>query len=219
MITDFPCWVDVYIACFQKYKKIRKIKIYKKKEEKKRKGKVEGLVWKPSKTFPINTKLQWTQREGRNLHGEKNFGGTVESKKRTQKKNNLKSIFCTAAPPWPWKKPTSAVLPPWPCKRHTISFSRSPTYSPHFHLLQIHTQAAGPSPFETKYQSRHPNTISLCSPLWSSSSLFSRPHKLGHKRSFPLAAGSLPNRPPPKPKPPAAASPSPSATSASPLVS
>jgi hypothetical protein len=40
-------------------KKIRKIKIYKKKE-KKRKGKVEGLVWKPSKTFPINTKLQWT---------------------------------------------------------------------------------------------------------------------------------------------------------------
>jgi hypothetical protein len=39
MITDFPCWVDVDIACFQKYKKIRKIKIYKKKgKEKERKS-------------------------------------------------------------------------------------------------------------------------------------------------------------------------------------
>ena len=58
MITDFSCWVDVDIARFQKYKKIRKIKIYKKKEEKRRKGKVEGLVWKPSKTSPINTMLR-----------------------------------------------------------------------------------------------------------------------------------------------------------------
>jgi len=32
------------LLSFKKYKKIRKIKIYKKKEEKRRKGKVEGLV-------------------------------------------------------------------------------------------------------------------------------------------------------------------------------
>jgi len=72
MITDFPCWVDVEIARFQKYKKKWEKSNFKKKQEKKRKGKVEGLVWKPSKTFPINTKLQWTQKGGRNLHGEKN---------------------------------------------------------------------------------------------------------------------------------------------------
>jgi hypothetical protein len=29
-----------------------------KKEENKRKGRVEGLVWRPSKTSPINTMLQ-----------------------------------------------------------------------------------------------------------------------------------------------------------------
>jgi Ser-tRNA(Ala) deacylase AlaX len=39
-------------------KKIRKIKIYKKKREKKGKRKVEGPVWKPSNTSPINTMLQ-----------------------------------------------------------------------------------------------------------------------------------------------------------------
>ena len=77
MITDFPCWVDVDIARFQKYKKIRKIKIYKKKEEKKRKGKVEGLVWKPSKTFPINTMLYWIFK-GR--------GGNFAIKEGNQKK-------------------------------------------------------------------------------------------------------------------------------------
>jgi len=53
MITDFPCWVDVDIARFQKYKKKKKKnQNLQKKKEKKRKGKVEGLVWKP------NTKLQ-----------------------------------------------------------------------------------------------------------------------------------------------------------------
>jgi len=73
MITDFSYWVDVDIARFQKYKKIRKIKIYKKKKKKKRKGKVEGLVWKPSKTFPINIKLQWTQKGGENFYTGRNL--------------------------------------------------------------------------------------------------------------------------------------------------
>jgi len=87
MITDFPCWVDVDIARFQKYKKIRKMKIYKKKEKKKRKGKVEGLVWKPRKTFPINTKLQWTQKRG----GEIDTGEDTERRRKTEgkKEKNL----------------------------------------------------------------------------------------------------------------------------------
>jgi hypothetical protein len=36
---------------------MRKIKITKKKREKKRKGKVEGPVWKPSNISSINTML------------------------------------------------------------------------------------------------------------------------------------------------------------------
>ena len=62
MITDFPCWVDVEIARFQKYKKNEKNQNLQK-QEKKRKGKIEGLVWKPSKIF--------VKMKGRNWHGEK----------------------------------------------------------------------------------------------------------------------------------------------------
>jgi len=46
MITDFPCWVDVDIARFQKYKKIRKIKIYKKKKGKEKERKSWGTSLK-----------------------------------------------------------------------------------------------------------------------------------------------------------------------------
>jgi len=67
MITDFPCWVDVEIARFQKYKKNKKNQNLKK--NRKRKGKVEGLVWKPSKTFPINTMLQWKWRRRKTYSG------------------------------------------------------------------------------------------------------------------------------------------------------
>ena len=81
MITDFSCWVDGDIAHFQKHKKREKIKIYKKRTERKRK--VEGPVWKRSKTFTINTKLQWTLRAGEKWTRGKRIWG------KNQKEKNL----------------------------------------------------------------------------------------------------------------------------------
>jgi hypothetical protein len=40
IIIDFPCWVHVDIACFKKYKKMKKIKITKKKKKRKEKEKL-----------------------------------------------------------------------------------------------------------------------------------------------------------------------------------
>jgi len=110
MITDFPCWVDVDIARFQKYKKIRKIKIYKKKKRKrKEKEKVEGLIWKPSKTFPINTMLQWNSRGGEKFYrheGRRKTEGKKGKNLNLQKNHSSRHpLKPTHSPPllWLWE--------------------------------------------------------------------------------------------------------------------
>jgi len=122
MITDFSCWVDVDIARFQKYKKNKKnqnLQKKRRKKEKERKGKVKGLVWRPSKTSPIHNLLQWKKRGGEKFRGRRRrkfLGGTVESKKRTLKKNLKPFSPCCHHP---WKR----SQPPLPLRKPELSYS------------------------------------------------------------------------------------------------
>jgi len=68
---------------------------------KKKKKKIEGPVWKPSNTSPINTRLRWKKEGGGvNILGRRNFLG------KQKKKTWSKLIYTQAAtftPFWPWE--------------------------------------------------------------------------------------------------------------------
>jgi len=108
---------------------MRKIKITKKKE--KRKRKVEGPVWKPRNISSINTMLQWNSEGGRKIYsqgekrkierqgGKKIFTGERAANKR--KTLNLKNLHPLAAA-WKVKNPSFHLL----CSRHLWKQKKRP---------------------------------------------------------------------------------------------
>jgi len=152
-----------WYCSFLKIQKNKKNQNLQKKEEKKRKGKVEGLVWKPSKIFPINTMLQCSRKGGRKFYrhgGRRKLTGGEQKKKlnlnwkrekpppfetkladppfEKTREPHLLPISDTVAAPLFWLRRFSSLNSPTKHSRHPphpISLSRSSTqWPPHLFL-------------------------------------------------------------------------------------
>jgi len=168
-----------WYCSLSKIQKNKKNQNLQKKEEKRRKGKVEGLVWKPSKTFPINTMLHWIFKRGAILI----FGGERQHKNRTL---NL-SLLQAAVWPTPLffdfflfslNLPHRLQQPPKHCP---LSLSLSSTQSQR-QILPLSSSLCPPRPIQTRPQ------LPPSQPPWTVASSISFPqqqHQHQHQHRHP----------------------------------